>query len=238
MALKAVLFFSLLYLAPNSWLLGLVFLLAAFYFYFRPLFNSNQLVFSFLILLSICIWVLQNEYLTESPWFTFLAVILGILFGLIIGIKNLIFLKREPVYYLLNGFLFLLVFTMFFASEKTELFFVKYLLTGLAIFFLSREFLSFNSSESVESFGLRVSSRRNLTVLVFSFLMLQALWVAAVLPLGFLNAASFSLLIILILENFLVEHWSGTMNRRIILRNITLFLVLGLIIFGASQWSP
>lgn len=82
------------------------------------------------------------------------------------------------------------------------------------------------------------SPGRNLGALAFGFLMLQALWVVAILPLGFLNAASLALLIALILEDFFIEHWSGEMNRKIILRNITLFLVLGLVILGASRWSP
>lgn len=181
---------------------------------------------------------LGNGNLTQSFWFAFLVIALGILFGLIIGIKNLTFIKREPVYYLLNGFLLLLVFVIFFASLKTELFFIKYLLAGLAVFFLSREFLTFNFGESSESFKVAALSRRNLTAFAFAFLMLQALWVIAILPLGFLNAASFALLAALVLENFFVEHWSGTMTRQIILRNITVFLVLGLVILGASRWSP
>ncbi|MBI2011122.1 MAG: hypothetical protein HYS89_02770 [Candidatus Colwellbacteria bacterium] len=138
----------------------------------------------------------------------------------------------------MNGLLFLTTFILFFVSGKSELFFVKYLLTGLAAFLLSREFFSFNLGESLESFKSMTSSGRNLGALAFGFLMLQALWAIAILPLGFLNAASLTLLVSLILEDFFIEHWSGAMNRKIILRNITLFLVLGLVILGASRWSP
>lgn len=238
LALKAVAFSSFLYLAAQNWFFLLLFALAVFYFYFRPLFNPRKLLWSFLILFLISISVLRNEFLAENSWFLFLVIILGILFGLILGIKNLIFIKREPLYYVLNGFLFLISFILFFASGKSELFLVKYLLLGLTAFLLGREFLSFNLGESLESFKLMTSSRRNLTALTFGFLMLQALWAIAILPLGFLNAASLALLVALILEDFFIEHWSGAMNRQIILRNITLFLVLGLVILGASRWSP
>ncbi len=238
LALKSVAFALLLYLAIDSWFFLLIFALTAFYLYFRPLFNSRQLLWSFLILFLISVLVLKNEFLTQNPWFLVLIIILSILFGLILGIKNLVFIKREPLYYILNGLLFLITFILFFISEKSELFFFKYLFTGLAAFLLSREFLIFNLGESLESFKLMTPSRRNLTALAFGFLMLQATWTIAVLPLGFLNSASLALLIALILEDFFIEHWSGAMNRKIILRNITLFLVLGLVILGASRWSP
>src|SRR3989344_5321177 len=166
LALKSVVFASLLYLATHSWFFLLIFAFAAFYFYFRPLFNSRQLLWSFLILFLISVLLLKNEFLTQNSWFLVLVIILSILFGLILGIKNLIFIKREPFYYILNGLLFLIVFTLFFISEKSELFFFKYLFTGLAAFLLSREFLIFNLGESLESFKLMTSSRRNLTALV------------------------------------------------------------------------
>jgi hypothetical protein len=148
-----------------------------------------------------------------------------------LGIKNLIFVKRGPFYYLLNGLLLLAIFILFFFSAQPHLFFVKYLLVFFAITFLFKEFLNFFILESLNP------QKRNLVVLGTAFLMLQLLWVIKLLPISFLNAASLALLIVLILQDFIGHHLSGTISRQLVLRNITVFLILSLVIFGASRWS-
>ncbi|MBN2197939.1 hypothetical protein JW698_01980 [Candidatus Wolfebacteria bacterium] len=102
----------------------------------------------------------------------------------------------------------------------------------MAFFFLLKEFLSFSLPD------LSFSSKKKLIIWGISFLVIQLLWVISLLPINFLNAASFTLLIALILQDFIVQFSKGTINRQIILRNATVFLILSLIIFGASKWTP
>ncbi len=71
-----------------------------------------------------------------------------------------------------------------------------------------------------------------------SFGLVQVLWAISLLPFNSLNSASLALLAVLILEDFAVHRLSGTMSHRIILRNATLFLILSLVIFAATKWSP
>ncbi len=227
LALKSLTFSFLLFLASNNWFMVIILVLAAFYFYFRPSLNGGKFILSFLVLLAVSFLVvryLDNISMVASLFF-------GSIFFLLLGVKNLIFVHRQHIYYFFNGFLFLTIFILFFLSGSFGLFFVKYFLAFLAIAFLSKEFLYFSFPDSLSS------SKKNLVAYGVAFLITQILWGISLLPLSFLNAASLALLVALILQDFFVHHFSGTMNRQIILRNITLFLILGLVVLGASKWT-
>ena len=216
----------------SRWSLVVLFLTVAFYFYFRSFFNIHQYLASFLTLLIASVLFINLPFTVYHLPFT---IFFAFLFFLLLGIKNLIFIKREPLYYLLNSLLLLTVFVYFFSFNNFEQpfwFLIKSLAAFSAIFFLIKEFLTVVVSVPLGS------QKRNLMAVGSAFLSLQFLWVIAFLPFRSINAASLAFLIALILEDFIVHHLSGTINRRIVLRNITMFLILAMIIFGASKWSP
>lgn len=117
---------------------------------------------------------------------------------------------------------------MFYASDKSQFFIVKYLAAFFGIYFLFREALAFMSLPvsrlNLLSFGLALS--------IFQFL-----WVISLLPIGFLNAGALTLVLILITKDMVFAHLSGNLNRTMILKNITLLIVFVLIIFAASKWA-
>ena len=233
MALKAVIFSGLLYLSIVYSLWFMVALWAfALYFYFRSFFNIHQYLASFLTLLIASVLFINLPFTVYHLPFT---IFFAFLFFLLLGIKNLIFIRREPLYYLLNSLLFLTVFIYFFSSNNFDQpfwFLIKSLAIFSATFFLFKEFLTVSVPVPLGS------QKRNLMAVGSAFLSLQFLWVIAFLPFRSLNTASLALLVALILEDFIVHHLSGTINRRIVLRNITMFLILAMIIFGASKWAP
>lgn len=237
LALKAIIFSGLLFVIASGakqsyghWLLVALFLVVSFYFYFRPSLQGGQFFASFLVL--VIVSLLAVNLLVVGHWSLVVSLFSGFLFFFLLGIKNLIFVKREPFYYLLNSLLLLAIFILFFWSAQSHLFFVKYLLVFFALSFLFKEFLNFFIPEFL------TSQKRNLVVWGTAFLVLQLLWVISLLPISFLNASSLALLIMLILQDFIVHHFSGTISRQLVLRNITVFLILTLVIFGASKWSP
>ncbi len=231
---RAVIFSVLLALINTYWpLLAIIFILIAFYFYLRPSLNTAQFFSSFLAPLVISLLIITYLPIANSYWLIIFAVFFGFLFYFILGIKNLIFVNRQNIYHILNSFLFLTIFILFFNTDKSVFFVFKYLLTGLGIFFLFREFLMLGFREFI---GFPKSL--NLISTVFAFLSLQIIWVVSLLPIGFLNAAALVLMIILVLKDFTFHHLSGTINRRIVLRNTTIFLVLSVIIFAVSKWTP
>ena len=107
---------------------------------------------------------------------------------------------------------------------------MKYLLAGVAVFLLFREFLSFFSASTNKFLIL-------LTSLVFAFLAMEMIWVVALLPMGFLNSSALVLLFMLVLEDFAVNYFAGGLNRVLVLRNVTIFVLMSLAIFAASHWS-
>ena len=96
--------------------------------------------------------------------------------------------------------------------------------------FLFKEFLNVSS----EGYG---AQKNNLFAWSVSFLVLQIVWALSFLPINFLNAGALILLIVLIFQDFVLGHISGSIDKRLILRNITIFIALALAIFGASSWS-
>lgn len=80
-------------------------------------------------------------------------------------------------------------------------------------------------------------AKKNLISAVLAFVLTQLSWAVNLLPIGGLNSASLALLIALILNDLTIHHLSGTLNRQIVLRNATIFIVLTLLVFGASGWS-
>lgn len=161
-----------------------------------------------------------------------LAMAFGFLFFLFLGVKNLVFVSRQPLYYLFNNLLLMAVFIFFFNADKSQWFFIKYILVFLSAHILFKEFLRVSSPRPLGT------QRNNLIAASFSFLILQFVWAIGLLPFSALNSASLVLLIALILQDFVIHHLGGTISRQVILRNITIFLVLNLIVFAASKWTP
>ncbi len=230
-AFKAAVFTGLLVwqlsAEPAGFFPVLLFLFTSFYFYWRPNFSGRRFFGSFLILLTASL--LAIRFLDFGAVGIVSILGLAILFYLLLGVKNLILSGRSSAYYLLNGSLLFLIFLFFFLADKSHLFSFKYLLAVFAVFLLAREFLIF--------FVPDFPKRRILAATSFSFLTLEILWVVALLPLGFLNAAALALFAALILMDFIVNHFNGSLTRRVILRNATSWIVLSVIIFAASKWS-
>jgi hypothetical protein len=228
--LKAAIFGFFLVVAPIHWSLALIFLLFAFYFYFQPLVNREKFFYSFLVLIVVSFLAVYLP-LIPSQWLWLAGLFYGFLFFLLLGAKNLIFANRQLVYNIFNVLLLLVMLTFFFMTNNSQGFFIKYLVMFLGIIFLARDFLNFSL---INHSG---PQKNNLMAWSLAFLTLQLLWVIALLPIGFINAAILALLVTLILEDFIVRHLKGTISRLIVLRNATILLILSLIIFGLSKWQ-
>lgn len=230
LALKSVVLGILLFiaLATGNWLFIAIFALAGCYFYFVPGVNSRQFLASYLVILIFPAFL--REFL-DSGWFLAVSLAYMAIFFVLLGLKNLIFINRRPIYCFLNGVLVFAVFSLFFWSDRTGiLFFVKYLLAFSAFLFLFKEFLNVSSEN-------QNAQKNNLFAWAISFLVLQIVWALSFLPINFLNAGALILLIVLIFQDFISGYLSGSIDRRLILRNITIFIALALAIFGASSWS-
>jgi hypothetical protein len=235
LALKSAIFSVALVLAGANWFAWILFAGLSAYFYFKPSLNSRRFLYSFLALFSCSLMILSKiDLLGYRIW---AAIFFGALFFALLGIKNLAFINRQGIYHIINGFLLLAVFLAFFVSDKSEWFVLKYLLAGLAVYLLAREFLAFfwkeNKKEEVYSGDQFIL----LSSLIIAFLAMEAVWAIALLPIGFLNSSALALAFMLVLQDFFLNYSVGSINSRLVLRNITVFAVLCLAIFGASSWG-
>ena len=91
-----------------------IFLAAAFYFYFFPFFQPLRLALPFFLTL-----VMAAIYRSADPGNVWFSVFIALLFFLILGIKNLIFVNRFMAHQLLVFFLLFLTFLSFFSGFET-----------------------------------------------------------------------------------------------------------------------
>ncbi len=229
-ALSLLLFFII----GHNWLIA-IFIATAFYFFFGSA-GGRQFLASFITLLIVSLlavkWPLAADF-----WPSAVVLSSGVIFFLIFGVKDLSFVNRRPIYHFLNNFLLLTVFIMFYASDKSQFFIVKYLAAFFGIYFLFQEVLAFISRFERENPVSLVASRINLLSFGLAFSVFQFLWAVSLLPIGFLNAGALTLALVLIIKDLTFAHLNGNLNRTVILKNITLLIVSILIIFAASKWT-
>lgn len=224
--LKAAFLGIILAAAAESRFAAATFVAAALIFYFRHFFDTRRFFYSFAVLSAVSLIAVK----AFNGWSIGVGAASGILFFVLFGIKDLAFVKRREIYYFFNCFLLLAVFGLFFGADKQHFFIFKYLAASAAVFLLSAELLNL-------MLPALVGVKKNLVAGVFALSAVQFLWAVAFLPIGFANSAALMTVIVLFLEDFIVHHFSGTLNRRLILRNATAFLILILAIFAASEWT-
>lgn len=228
--LKSLILGILLFFALGT---GKLFFIAIFvvvgcYFYFVPNINSRQFLASFAVILAFPAFLRGS---LSPGWFLAVSMAYLAIFFVLFGLKNLVFINRRPIYSFLNGVLVFAIFSLFFWSDKIgALFFVNYLLVFFTFLFLFKEYLNVLDEKLS-------GQKNNLFAWSISFLVLQIVWALSFLPINFLNAGALILLIVLIFQDFTLSHISGSIDRKMILRNITIFIALALAIFGASSWS-
>ena len=233
-AFKAAIAALLLWSANSHWSLAVLFVATVFYFYFRSGGLRPSYFFSFSVLLLSVLFV--NHW--SSPLSSLIvSAVFGVLFFLLLSIKNLVFVNRRAIYHFLNNFLFAAGFLNFFLADKSQLFFVKYLLVFGAIFLLFKE-ATFFEKQYINVGGLAAAFNDKLMAAIFAFVVFQFIWAIVLLPLGFLNASALALVVALTIKDLMMARLSGNLDRQLVLRNITIFIIFSLIIFAASSWQP
>ena len=113
LALKSVVLGILFFfaLATGKWFFITIFVLLGCYFYFVPNVNSRQFLASFLIILLFPAFLRQ---FLDSGWFLTISLAYSAIFFVLLGLKNLIFINRRPIYCVLNGILVFTIFSLFF----------------------------------------------------------------------------------------------------------------------------
>lgn len=206
----------------------LLFLIAASFLYFRPSFVGPYYCrYAFIVLLGVAI--LGMKILGDTILFWPGIFLYSFIFYLIMGIKEVSFIKRSRIYYVLALLLFYNLFSVFFLANKSELFFFKYTAIILAIFLILREWLSLIST-------FHFPKREFIASAAATFIVAEFLWATALLPIGFIAASNFMTLLVLIIGNFLFNHFTGGLSKEFLTQQIIFLFLISIFIFLSSGW--
>lgn len=217
-------FLGLLWFFTPLWL----FLLSSLYFYFVPNFNSGRLSLSFLVALGLAYFAPP----LHPPFSYAVAGGVAVFFYLLLGIKDLVLIHRQAAYQVMRFMLALVSFLLFFwwGQAPTAGFIWQWLGLFIVLYALYREFLSFALIE--ESHVKKVVSASLAALVLF-----EVSWALSWLPIGFLNTTAIAVLVIFLMDDFIVHHFKGDLERRKFLSNFTIFIFSLLVIFLLSEWS-
>ncbi len=196
------------------------FLVAALWLYFRPLLNAFTFFYSFAVFLFLALWMAGADIFLLR---IFLAAFFSFLFFIILGVKNMVLVNRKKWHAILIISLIYLLLISYFIVDKSQWFFLSWLLFAGLIFILVRE--------------LFTAVLPPVFILVVVFIISQLLWVVNWLPIGFLNSSNLVILSILLLLDLLANYHQKNINRRLLIKDIGVFLFLLAIIFLTSSWT-
>lgn len=210
---------GLLWLLLPFW----VFFLAAVYFYLIPFFQPFRLIIPFVLTIAVA------SFLPYNFWF---AVFLGLLFFLILGIKNLIFVNRFDNHQLMVFLLlFLLFFSFFSGFENWRGLIVSWaaLALGFSFYFLFHELAGYTSEHG--------RTKKIVIAALGSLLIWQAAVAVLFLPVNYFYQTAVLFLSSVILVDIFLEYLNGGLNRRKILSDFSIFFVLSAVILASASWG-
>lgn len=193
----------------------LLFLALFLVIYLRPPLNNRKLLASALFLLLLP--MLLPPVGAELAWL--LLFLWAIAFFLLLGVKNLILLRRQGSYETVH---LLIIFSLGALYLLDFLSLIPQIILFIAFFFLFREFYFVLAPNYPQ--------RLTLAAAVEALALTEMVWILSFLSLNFLAGAAFLALTAFIFHDLILRHFHGTLSRQLILRNVTLFIALSLIL--------
>lgn len=171
--------------------------------------------------------------LAENHWslVSGIAVLTAILFYLILGIREYLFVKRSRLYFGVFLITLYLLFLEFFAADKSSGFLWQHIFTALAVFLIFWEWLAIISS-------FHFPKREMIAAGASTLILAEILWGIALLPIGFLSSANLALLTAFLMADLLFKHFSGELSSKTAFFRLVIFILLAAFILGTSNWSP
>lgn len=221
-----------------SWFSVLMLLFLAGLLYLQPIFKTSSLLFSFLSFVALSLLIPSRFAIVfarsgfesaEGAGIWLFALVFAGLFFLIVGVKNMVLLRRRESYYLLYLCLNYLALFLFFSIGSSVGFWLKALVFFAFNVGLLREFLRFQD--------FQLQKIHKVGVFIIALIILQCLWAVSLLPLGFANAASLMTVVIFTLSETFQRYIRGTLNARFIRINFLFTAGVMLAIFLVSGWK-
>lgn len=199
------------------------FLLLAVYFYFVPFFQQFKLLVPFILTIAV------TASLPYEIWFAFF---IGLLFFLILGIKNLVLVNRFENHQLTVFLLLFLIFLSLFSHfESWQAWTASAALlgTGFSFFFLFEELADYTRERS---------ERKKLIVAALGALLIwQGASVIIFLPLNYFYQTAILFLSAIIMADLFLEYIAKKLDRRKILSDFSIFFAMASIILASANWG-
>lgn len=165
-----------------------------------------------------------------SPGIVWVGIVLSfffIFFG-VVGSGNFLFEDRRGMYGVVHTAVLFVVFLVFGGLSMTDSW-----IWNIPLFFgsvvIMKEFMKFMKIP----FPGRILSFAVVSGLFF----VELFVVLGFLPLGPIHTAIFVALFAFTLKNLGILHFSGTLSKKMFLREISIFIIGVLILFAASRWT-
>lgn len=194
----------------------LIFFIIFWIIYLRPSFNNRKFLASALSLSVLPILLPGGEAALE--WL--LAVLWTFSLFLLLGVKNLILLRRHGSYETVH---LLIIFGLGILYLLNFLPLVPQIIIFLVFFLLFREFYFVLAPPYPQ--------RLTLAAAALAFVLTEIAWILSFLPVNFLAGAAFLALTTFLFHDLILHHFQGALSRQIILRNTTLFIALSTVLF-------
>jgi hypothetical protein len=200
----------------------------------RRVLRSSFWLLSMFSILGIAAVSLLPGYFLIDIMAAFLILFFGISLFLVFGLTNVFFKNKVLVYNLLNAavlvYFFLLAFYLTPDPSGKEVF--NFILWFLAIFLGSRLIMK----ETLIVNGSPENRNLKITVWSFSLIIAEIAVFAAILPLGFVDAAAFLTLFSVLGRDVILARLNGSLNLYLVFREVTIFVVVLSLIFATVTW--
>lgn len=215
-------FTALLSLAAlRSWFFGLLWIIDILYlkakFFKNEAIKPTFLFWTFCILSFFLLWTLTGNAALVS------GLLISILLFIFIGAQVFYFSSHKTALAIFFHMTVFGVVSVFAAYSPSDLWWGALIALGAVLFGITLDFLK------IETNGVDI--RKKTYALVFAFIAAQCAWVASLLPLGFLNVGTLVLVFSIVAGEVAVGHFTGRLNRKMILRHALFFAGFATLIF-------
>jgi len=196
--------------------------------------RSSFWLLSILSILGVAAVSALSGYFLINLMSVLLALSFGVSLFLIFGLTNLFFKDKIVTYNFLNAAVsasfFLMAFYIMPDPSNNGVF--NLVLWFLAVFIGSRVIVK----EALVFNGLPENKSLRVITWSFSLIVAEIAIFAAVLPLGFVDAAAFITLLSIMGRDVILARFSGSLNRSLVFREVTIFVLILSLIFATITW--
>src|SRR3989344_3237191 len=189
------------------------------FLYLKPALGATKFIVSAIVLGVVIVFAPQVSELVGF----YVNLALSALGFLLLGIKNLIFVRRQNLYYLMHLVLMVGLASLF------SLGIISPILFFILAFSIFREFYIVMTPEKPELLSLVATLE--------GMLIMQVAWATSFFPTSFLVSAAVLVLLTFLFHDVLLHYFKNTFSRDVATRSITIFIVLASLILILPVWG-